>query len=112
MAPRVKRSSRVSTEAWKCDRLGINTKDRWSFSVFGDSWQDAQIYITVIEKANSSNGRFFARTLKCQNLILGQTNYYLNWMKNYLNLLTKIWKVMMICIHSNNNNKNNYNENK
>ena len=45
MAPRVKRSSRASTEAWQCDRLGINTKDRWSFSVFGDSWQDAQIYM-------------------------------------------------------------------
>ena len=44
----------MPTKAWQCDWLGSDTKDKWSFSVFGDSWQDAWIYGTVTEKMNSS----------------------------------------------------------
>lgn len=50
MSKRIKIGSRVSTEAWRFDQTKEDS-DRWSLKQFGETWQDARLYGTVVETA-------------------------------------------------------------
>ena len=50
MSTRIKKGSRVSTEAWRFDQTKIEV-DRWSYKNFGETWQDARIFGTVVDKS-------------------------------------------------------------
>ena len=50
MSKRIKIGSRLSTEAWRFDQTKVDS-DHWSFKQFGETWQDARLYGTVVEKA-------------------------------------------------------------
>lgn len=47
---RIKRGSRVSTEAWRFDRKHQDIKDRWSYSQFGEAYLDSRCFGSVERK--------------------------------------------------------------
>ena len=50
MSRRIRIGSRVSTEAWRFDSLVPDDSDRWSFKQFGDTWRDARVFGTVVDR--------------------------------------------------------------
>lgn len=44
---RIAVDSRVSTECWRFDRKHDKEADRWSYSKFGEKWQDSRVIGTV-----------------------------------------------------------------
>ena len=41
----------MSTEAWRFDSSKCSVEDRWSYSKFGDDWQNARVFGVVISRS-------------------------------------------------------------
>ena len=51
MNSRIKVNSRVSTEAWRFDKLIVLDEYRWSYKYFDKKWRDSRVIGSVVSRS-------------------------------------------------------------